>query len=168
MEDFCVGINCSDLQIKISIKMETQNHFFRPDPVGMLNTRGGHLIYIVFVAQDVSDAPKDNQIWISGDIDFKEANFLRWYNVIVFKCAQGSHLILIHNLPITGRVFSISPNSYPNYAIQLKKMPKLLTQYWGLTVTFSSIWWASYHSHSGLLRNHDFTIKGDWLGWLSR
>ena len=99
MEDFCVGINCSDLQIKISIKMETQNHFFRADPNGMLNTRGGHLIYIVFVAQDVSDAPKDNQIWISGDIDCKEANFLRWYNVIVFKCAQGLHLILIHLCP---------------------------------------------------------------------
>ena len=104
--------------------METRNHFFRPNPVGMLNTKGGHLIYIVFVAQDVLDAPKDNQIWISGDIDCKEANFLRWYNVIVFKCAQGSYLILIHHLPITGRIFSISPNSYPNYAIQLKKNAK--------------------------------------------
>ena len=95
----------------------------------MLNTRGGHLIYIVFVAQDVSDAPEDNQIWISGDIDCKEANFLRWYNVIVFKCAQGSHSILFHHLPITGRVFSISPNTYPNYDIQHSKMSKLLTQY---------------------------------------
>ena len=92
MEDFCVGINCSDLQIKISIQMETQNHFFRADPNGMLNTRGGHLIYIVFVAQDVSDAPKDNQIWISGDIDCKEANFLRGHkSVHLFKCAQRSH-----------------------------------------------------------------------------
>ena len=109
--------------------METRNHFFRPNPVGMLNTRGGHLIYIVFVAQDVLDAPKDNQIWISGDIDCKEANLLRWHNVIVFKCAQGSYLILIHLLPIAGRIFSISPNSNPNYDIQLEKMPKLLTQY---------------------------------------
>ena len=66
-----------------------KNYFFRPNPVGVLDTRGGHLIYILFVAQDISDAPKDNQIWISGDIDCKEANFLRWYSVVVFKCARG-------------------------------------------------------------------------------